>query len=336
MKKTLTYTRRLVTSVTVALLIAYACYYLIDWAFVSAVWNGDGSTCLKATGACWAFLKAKYKLILYGIYPQKEYWRPSTVMVVIPLMFLWALFPRNWNRSTIFISFAAIVISVALMAGGFFGLAFVPTESWGGLPLTLILTALSLLIGFPLAIVLALGRDSSYITVRYFSVGLIEMVRGLPLLSLLFIVAVMLPLLLPREITADKLARATVALVLYAAAYLSEVVRGGLQGLDRGQREAAHSLGLSTWQTNYQIVIPQALLKVVPALTSTIIVAIKNTSFVLIVGLFDLLSAGRAAALDPLWPAAYSEIYLFVGAIYFVMGFTISRYSSWLELRFGR
>ncbi|MGL4638074.1 MAG: amino acid ABC transporter permease [Beijerinckiaceae bacterium] len=308
---------------------------MIEWAILSGVWSGDGEAC-RAGGACWAFLREKFRQILFGIYPPGEHWRPALVVIVIVGLVGWSLAPTNWRAATAAVWVATIAAVLALMGGGFFGLTPVPTASWGGLPVTLLLTVTSLGVAFPLAIVLALGRQSELKIVSWFCVGMIEIVRGLPLISLLFIASILLPLMLPEGVSIDKLFRAWAALTIFSAAYLAEIVRGGLQGLHTGQREAARALGLSWLQMTRLIVLPQALRKVIPPLTNTLIVMVKNTSLVLIVGLFDLLSSGRAAATDPAWPAPYVETYLFVASLYFVICFSISRYSLWLESRLAR
>lgn len=303
---------------------------LLSWAVVNGVWSGDGQACVNA-GACWAFLRAKYSLILFGIYPPDQQWRPITVIAVFLVLTLWSLPLRHWNKSTLAMWTAGILISILLMGGGVLGLREVPTASWGGLPITLLLTALSLGGGFPLGIALALGRQSQLPAIRLLSIGTIEIVRGLPLLSILFVASVLLPIMLPEGFSIDKLLRALVALVIFSAVYIAEVLRGGLQGIPSGQIEAARALGLGWLQTTRLVVLPQAIGKVIPPLTNTVVVIVKNTSLVLVIGLFDLLSSGRAALADPTWPAPYAESYLLVALIYFIICFGISRYALWLE-----
>jgi general L-amino acid transport system permease protein len=306
---------------------------IATWAFVNGVWTGDGEACRAADGACWAFLREKARFILFGIYPPDQHWRPAAAIGIVVAMALWSLPPRNWTKATIVAWLGAIAAMLALLKGGVFDLSEVPSSAWGGLPVTILLTIVSLGFGFPLAVVLALGRQSQARAVHMLCIGIIETVRGLPLLSLLFVASIVLPLMLPDGLSIDKLARALVALTIFSAAYLAEVLRGGLQSLPAGQREAAQSLGLSWLQATRLIILPQAIRKVIPPLTNTVIVMVKNTSLVLVVGLFDLLSSGRAAATDPAWPAAYKETYLFVGMSYFLICFGISRYSLWLEHR---
>lgn len=303
---------------------------VLRWAIFNSVWSGDGEVC-RDGGACWAFLREKYGQILFGIYPSAERWRPLLTVVIILGLSLWSLPRSHWTRRTIWAWAGGTAVCVLLLNGGTFGLTAVPTASWGGLPITLLLTVLSLGIGFPLAVILALGRQAKMPVPRWLCIGLIEITRGLPLLSILFIASILLPLMLPEGVTIDKLLRAVAALTIFSAAYIAEVLRGGLQGVSGGQAEAARALGLSWLQATRRIILPQAIRKVIPPLTSTVVVVVKNTSLVLVIGLFDLLSSGRAAATDPAWPAPYAETYLFIAAIYFVICFGISRYALRLE-----
>lgn len=303
---------------------------LLSWAVINGVWSGGGKECVSA-GACWAFLRAKYPLILFGIYPPDQQWRPVAVVVISVVLTLWSLPLKHWNKRTLALWVVGILAAVLLMGGGIFGLREVPTASWGGLPITLLLTALSLGFGFPLGIALALGRQSQLPAIRYLSIGTIEVVRGLPLLSILFVASVLLPIMLPAGLNVDKLLRALTALTIFSAVYLAEVLRGGLQGITQCQIEAARALGFTWLQMTRLIVLPQAIGKVIPPLTNTAVVIVKNTSLVLVLGLFDLLSSGRAALSDPAWPAPYAETYLLVALIYFIICFGISRYALWLE-----
>lgn len=316
----------------IGLFLVTAIPQLISWGVINGVWSGDAEAC-RGAGACWAFLREKHPQILFGIYPPAAHWRPVLVIALFLGLALWTLPPRNWTRLTLGLWAAGVAAALVLMGGGVFGLQAVPSSDWGGLPITLLLTVASLGLGFPLAVLLALGRQSDLPVTRAVSVTVIEVVRGLPLLSLLFVASIMLPLMLPDGVTVDKLLRAIVALTIFSAAYIAEVLRGGLQALPPGQTEAARALGLSWLQTTRLIVLPQAVAKVIPPLTNTVVVIVKNTSLVLVVGLFDLLSSGRAALSDPDWPAPYAETYLFIALIYFVICFGISRYALWLERR---
>jgi general L-amino acid transport system permease protein len=307
---------------------------LFDWAVAQGVWSAEtGKAACRSGGACWAFLREKCRFVLFGIYPPDQHWRPTAVIAIILALGLASTPPRFWGRGLVLTWIAGLAVCLVLVGGGVLGLAPVPTSAWGGLPVTLLLAVISILLGFPLAVALAVGRRSKLPVVRLVSLGTIEIIRGLPLVSLLFVASILVPLFLPEGLAPDKLARALIALTIFAAAYLAEVIRGGLQGIPNGQYEAAQALGLSWYRTMRQIILPQALMQIIPPLTNTLIVMVKNTSLVLVVGLFDLLSAGRAAASDPMWPAPYTETYLFIAAIYFVICFSISRYSRWLEER---
>lgn len=303
-------------------------WLVLDAAFLPAV----PETCAKRDGACWSFIIAKSGQILFGIYPPAERWRPALVCVMILALLGWSVRPASWTPRLGALWIAALTLIIWLMRGGF-GLAYVPTSSWGGLPVTLILTVVAIGVAFPAAIFLALGRRSKMPAVKVLCVLLIETVRGLPLLSILFVASIMLPLFLPEALLPDKFVRALVALTLFAAAYFAEVIRGGLQAVPNGQSEAAKALGLQFWQIQLLIVLPQAIKAVIPALTNTIIVMIKNTSLVLVVGLFDLISSGRAALADPAWPSPSTEVYLFIGAIYFALSFAFARFADFLERR---
>lgn len=303
----------------------------LNWATLEANWAvADPGECRQG-GACWAFIRAKLNLILFGLYPPEAQWRAMIVIGIILAMILVSLSPRLWGGRLLLVWGGAIAVMLLLMRGGVFGLSHVPTSKWGGLPVTLLLATLSLGLAFPLAVLLALGRRGKLPIARAASVTLIELVRGLPLVGLLFVAAILLPLLLPPDWTVDKLGRTLAALTIFAAAYLAEVIRGGLQGLDSGQTEAAEALGIPYWKTIWHIVLPQAVQNVIPPLTNTAIVMVKNTSLVFIVGVFDMLSAARSAATDPEWPAPYSESYLFVALIYFAICLGISSYSRHLE-----
>jgi general L-amino acid transport system permease protein len=307
---------------------------LVEWAVVDAVFAAhDPEACRTGRGACWGFIGAKAGQILFGIYPPDQRWRPILVCLMILGLLGGSVWPRFWSRTLLYVWLVALAGVFLLMKGGMFGLPDVPSASWGGLPVTLILTVVAIGIAFPLAIVLALARRSTLRVVRLLAIGLIETIRGLPLLSLLFVASIMLPLFLPEYLLPDKFVRALVALTIFASAYLAEIVRGGLQAIPKGQYEAAEALGLTFWQRQRLIILPQALRIVIPALANTIIVMIKNTSLVLVVGLFDLISSGKAALADPAWPSPAAETYLFIGALYFVLAFSFARFADFLERR---
>lgn len=304
---------------------------LLDWGVLNAaILPAEPATCAAASGACWSFLIAKSGQILFGIYPPTERWRAALVCVLIIATLIVSARPSEWRPRLGLVWVGMMAIVLWLMSGGL-GLPSVPTSSWGGLPVTLILTVFAIGLGFPVAILLALGRRSSLPVVRTLSTLVVETIRGLPLLSLLFVASILLPLFLPDSLLPDKFVRALLALTVFAAAYLAEVIRGGLQTIPGGQTEAADALGLGYWNTQRLIILPQAIRIVIPALTNTIIVMIKNTSLVLVVGLFDLISSGKAALSDPLWPSPSTETFLFIGLIYFALAFSFARFADFLE-----
>ncbi len=310
---------------------------LVNWLFVSAVWEVESSQeCRGAGGACWAFVGEKFRFIVFGTFPPGEHWRPSLAIAIIIGLMIASTWRVLWRPALALVWLVGMALVFALLFGGFLGMTYVSTELWGGLPLTLILTVIGLGAAFPLAVLLALGRRSDLPAVKAICVGFIELVRGVPLISILFMASVMIPLFLPPGITINKLLRAQIGFILFAAAYQAEVVRGGLQAIPKGQYEAADSLGLSYWQKMRMIILPQALVLVIPPMVNTFISFLKDTSLVIIIGLFDLLSAAKAALTDPAWRGFYKEAYLFTAVIYFFFCFFMSQYSQRLEVELNR
>ena len=309
---------------------------VVRWAVVDAVWHGESGRACRAGGACWAFIAEKGRFILFGRYPYAEHWRPLFTIVIFVAMILASCDRRLWGRRLAILWLVGLITVGVLMWGGILGMTYVETSLWNGLPLTLILATLGTVFAFPLAILLALGRRSRLPAVRGICVGYIELVRGVPLITVLFMASVMLPLFLPTGMTIDKLLRAQLAIILFAAAYLAEIVRGGLQAIPRGQYEAADSLGLGYWRRTRLIVLPQALAMVIPPLVNSFIGGFKNTSLVIIIGLFDLLGTANAALTDANWQGFYIEAYVFTAAIYWTFCFFMSRYSQMLEREFSK
>ncbi len=305
---------------------------LLRWAVIDAVWiPDDPERCRAAAGACWAVIAEKHRVILFGTYPYDQQWRGVGVIAIV-LGLIGATMRRRWWRPALAIAWlAGLAAALTLQAGGVLGLPRVPTSRWGGLPLTLLLFIGTVACGLPLAVLLALGRRSTLPAIRALSVGYIETLRGVPLVNVLFMASLMVPLFLPEGWNFDKLLRAQAGLALFFAAYAAEVVRGGLQAVPRGQIEAAHSLGLSPARTTLTVVLPQALVVVIPPLVNDVIRAFKNTSLLVIIGLFDILGGTMAALEDPRWTRFYLEAYLFVAAIYFAFCFGLSRWSRRLE-----
>jgi len=330
------------TIVTLLLLfvLAKAAAGLVQWAFWNAVWSvpgSDTSACraVHGLGACWAVIPEKLRFILFGTYPFDQQWRPALAMLAFMALFYVSSRRIWWRKELVLVWAAALTLIGLLMWGGIFGMPFVSQDRWGGLPVTLILATFGLALGFPLGIVVALGRRSKLPAIRSLSVLYVELIRGVPLISLLFMASVMFPLFMPDGVNVDKLLRAQVAFVLFAGAYLAEVIRGGLQAVPRGQRDAADALGLSYWKKNGLIILPQAIRHVIPPLVNTFIAFFKDTSLVLIIGIFDLLTTAKTAIIDPAWQSFSVEVYIFVALIYFAFCFAMSRYSASLEARDG-
>jgi len=311
----------------------------IDWAFLDAIWWAPDSKACRAAageGACWAFIADKHRFILFGTYPYDQHWRPALACAVLVALWIASALRRFWSWRLVPLWTVGLVVVGVLMWGGVLGLPFVENERWGGLILTLLLSTFGLAIAFPLSVLLALGRRSDMPVIQGLCVGFIELIRGVPLISLLFMASVMLPLFLPAGVTIDKLLRAQIAMILFAAAYLAEVVRGGLQAIPRGQYEAADALGLSYWKKTLLIVLPQALRVSIPPLVNTFIGFFKDTSLVLIIGLFDLLSTIKISLTEPAWSGFGVEAYLFAALVYFAFCFAMSRYSQNLERELAR
>jgi general L-amino acid transport system permease protein len=306
---------------------------LIDWAFLDAVWKPDSKACRASHGACWGFIAEKHRFILFGTYPYEQHWRPAIATLLLIGLWIFSLLRIFWKPWLILVWLAGLSIIGVLMWGGVFGLPYVENERWGGLILTLLLSTFGLAIAFPLSLALALGRRSDMPIIRGLSVGYIELIRGVPLISLLFMASVMLPLFLPAGVTVDKLLRALIAMVIFIAAYMAEVVRGGLQAIPKGQYDAAHALALPYWRRTFLIILPQALRISVPPLMNTIVAFFKDTSLVLIIGLFDLLSTVKISLQEPAWQGFGVEAYVFASLVYFAFCFAMSRYSQGLEHR---
>jgi general L-amino acid transport system permease protein len=305
----------------------------IDWAFLDAIWKPDSKACRAAEGACWGFIAEKHRFILFGTYPYDLHWRPAIATVLLIGLWVFSAIRMFWRWWLVLVWFFGLTIIGVLMWGGILGMPYVENERWGGLILTLLLSSFGLAIAFPLSILLALGRRSDMPVIRALCVGYIELIRGVPLISLLFMASVMLPLFLPSGVTIDKLLRAQIAMILFIAAYLAEVVRGGLQAIPKGQYDAAHALALPYWRRTWLIILPQALRISVPPLVNTFVAFFKDTSLVLIIGLFDLLSTIKISLNEPAWTGFGVEAYLFAAVVYFAFCYAMSRYSRSFEHR---
>lgn len=310
---------------------------LLNWVFFQANWVGSTRADCTKVGACWVFIHERFGQFIYGLYPHDERWRVNLALI-IGLLSIIPMFLKVIPHRGRYIAVWAVVYPVVvwwLMYGGFFGLESVETRQWGGLTLTLIIASVGIAGALPWGILLALGRRSHMPVVRILSVIFIEFWRGVPLITVLFMSSVMLPLFMSEGTSIDKLIRALVGVILFQSAYVAEVVRGGLQALPKGQYEAAESLALGYWKTQGLVILPQALKLVIPGLVNTIIALFKDTSLVIIIGLFDLFSSVQQATVDPAWLGMSTEGYVFAALIYWIFCFSMSRYSQHLEKRFN-
>lgn len=317
-------------TILISCLLWFSVIPFIQWALIDACWS-PGANCNEAKGACWSIITSNYKIILFGFYPQHILWRPTAAIVIlIALLFI----SRNrnfWNAYLGYGWLTALVVMGVLLKGGIFGLEHVEIEKWGGLILTLLLSVFGLTAAYPLGVILALGRQSEMPVIKTFCVFYIELIRGVPLISLLFMSSVVFPLFLPEGFSINGILRAQVAIILFTAAYIAEVVRGGLQGMNKGQFEAAHAIGLNYTQTMRLIILPQALKIVIPPSVSILISAFKDTSLVVIIGLYDLLKTTQSVLSEPKWMGSSAEAYIFIALIYFLCCFFMSNYSRKLE-----
>jgi general L-amino acid transport system permease protein len=310
---------------------------LFRWAFVNAVWVADYELCQAASGACWGVVREKFRFILLGRYPFTEHWRALVCTLVLLGLILVSCTRACWKPWLAVLWVAGLAFYLVLMRGGLFGLSQVDTDLWSGLPLTILLASLSMMLAFPIALCIALGRRSGMPAIRSLCTMYVELIRGVPLISVLFMASFMFPLLMPHGFSIDVLVRVLGGITLFAAAYMAEVIRGGLQAIPKGQLEAAATLGLSYWQTQRKIVLPQALAMVVPGIMNNFISTFKDTSLVAIVSLYELTGAmGMAMNSDANWRPFRIEGYLFIALIYFVFCFSMSRYSLWIEAQLSK
>jgi general L-amino acid transport system permease protein len=320
-------------------LLLWAVPQLLDWAVFGAVWRPDLEACRAARGegACWGVVAEKYRVILFGRYPYEEQWRPLVATLLLTALVVASCMRTFWKPWLAALWAVVLAAFFVLMYGNVAGLTRVPTDRWGGLPLTLLLSTLSIVLAFPLALLVALGRRSHLPAIRALCTFYVELVRGVPLISVLFMASFMFPLFLPQGMTVDVLLRVLAGITLFAAAYLAEVIRGGLQAVPKGQVEAAATLGLSYWQTQRKIVLPQALAMVVPSIMNSFISILKDTSLVSIVSLYELTgSMDMALNSDANWKPFKLQAYFFIAMIYFTLCFTMSRYSLWVEARLNQ
>ena len=306
---------------------------LLQWAVFQADWTGTTRADCTSEGACWVFIKQRFDQFMYGFYPEELRWRVDlTVWLVVigaaPLFV--PMMPRKALYGLVFLV-ACPLLAFWLLHGGFLGLSEVETSQWGGLMLTLVIAAVGIAGALPLGILLALGRRSKMPAIRVICVTFIEFWRGVPLITVLFMSSVMLPLFLPEGLSFDKLLRALIGVILFQSAYIAEVVRGGLQAIPKGQYEAAAAMGLGYWRMMGLVILPQALKLVIPGIVNTFIALFKDTSLVIIIGLFDLLNSIKQATTDPAWLGMATEGYVFAALVFWIFCFGMSRYSMRLE-----
>ncbi len=323
----------------VVLILLRVSWSLVDWGVLHAVFRPDADACQAArgSGACWGVVAEKYRFIIFGRYPFEDQWRPLIATLLLVGVLVISCVRRFWRAWLLPLWVVVLVAFFVLMRGGVLGLEVVSTDQWGGLPLTIMLATFGIVLAYPLAVVVALGRRSNLPAIRSMCVIYVELIRGVPLISVLFMASFMFPLFMPAGKSPDVLVRVLVGITLFSGAYLAEVVRGGLQAIPTGQIEAAQSLGMTYWQTQRKIVLPQALAMVVPGIMNSFIAIFKDTSLVTIVSLYELTGAlSLALNSDANWRPFKIEGYLFIAAIYFIFCLSMSRYSLWIEHELGR
>lgn len=301
----------------------------VRWAFIDAIWDGTSADCTSSEGACWAFVTSKLRFILFAFYPQEVQWRPALVIVILLALLVASALPRFWRKELFFAWPISATVCWFLLRGDFSSTP-VASNQWGGLPVTLFVWAICYGVATPLAVLLALARRSKLGGLRILSIVYIEVMRGTPMVAILYVAMLILPMALP-DANFDKIIRAMIMITLFWAAYVAEVVRAGLQAIPSGQAEAATALGLGYWRTMQLVILPQALRIVIPGLVNLAIGFLLATSLLAVIGIFDVLNAARASASDPNWLGFYNEAYLVVALIYFIICFSGSRYSLWLE-----
>ena len=331
------------TNIVITVLTFYLLYVIVppmlNWLFLDAVLSADSRDDCRAIaaaagqelGACWAFIGKRFQLFVYGFYPEAERWRVNLSFILMIAALVPVLFDNVPNRKWgLWFSLAAPFIIGWLLLGGM-GLTPVTTDKFGGFLLTLVIGVTGIVGSLPLGIALALGRQSDMPALRMICVTFIEFIRGVPLITLLFVASTMLNYFLPPGTTFDLLLRVLIMVTLFSAAYIAEVVRGGLQAIPKGQVEAADSMGLKYWQSMRLIILPQALKISILGIVNTFIGLYKDTTLVIIIGLLDPLGMGRASLADSKWQGLSTEVYVFVAIFFFVSCFSMARYSLYLE-----
>ncbi len=313
---------------------------LLNWFIFDANISGDTRDSCTGSGACWTYIKVWIKRIMYGLYPNEEIWRINLSFVLILVLAFAGLIPSSKFKKFLVAYYAivypiiAFILIYFLISGGSFNLEWVETAAWGGLSLTFIVSFFSLIFCFPLGMILALGRRSNLPTIKYLSIGFIEFWRGVPLITVLFMASAMFTLFLPEGMFLDQLVRIIIAISLFEAAYVAEVIRGGLQALPRGQYDAAKSLGMGYWKMYIFVILPQALKIVIPGIANTFLALVKDTPLILVVGLLEIVGMLNMAKTNPKWLGFAIEGYVFAGIIFWIICYSMSRYSYSLELKY--
>ncbi len=303
----------------------------VKWAFIDANFVGHSKSDCTGDGACWIFVKAKLDMFLFGFYPSNELWRPKVVIGSILALVAFAKFVPNLHKLKLLLIAIFPFFAFIMLHGGYAGLSLVETSKWGGLLLTLVIASVGIILSFPIGILLALGRQSKLPIIKSLSIFYIEFVRGVPLITVLFMASVVLPLFFPEGVNFDKLARALIGITLFEAAYVAENIRSGFQAIPKGQYEASDALGLSYWQKMGLVILPQAIKVTIPNLVGTFISLFKDTSLVMIIGLFDLLAMVNVTSNDRDWLGMDTEGYVFVAFVFWIFTFSMSMYSKYLE-----
>ena len=324
-------------NIFMTLMAAFFLYWMlpgvISWSITDATFSAaDRNECRALnSGACWAFIAKRWELFTFGFYPAEERWRPILAFVLLLLviaLLLWENFPGR--KKIIWLSLLYPLVAAWLLMGGF-GLESVGTDQFGGFLLTIVIGVTGITLSLPIGILLALGRQSNLPIIKYACVAFIEFIRGVPLITLLFVASTMLSYFLPPGTNFDLLLRVLIMVTLFASAYMAEVIRGGLQALPKGQIEAADGMGLTYWQSMRLIVLPQALKISIPGIVNTFIGLYKDSTLVIVIGLLDPLGIGQASLADTKWQGLSNEVYLFVALFFFVSCFAMARYSLYLE-----
>jgi general L-amino acid transport system permease protein len=313
---------------------------LLSWFVIDASFAGDTKDVCTGSGACWTYIKVWIRRFMYGMYPNAEQWRINISFIALAILGSAGYFATNKLKKYLTLYYVVIYPIIAfifiyfLISGGAFGLNWVETGAWGGLSLTFIISFFCLIFCFPIGMAFALGRRSGFPLIRYISIGFIEFWRGVPLITVLFMSAVMFPMFLPQDFFIDKLVRAIIAISLFEAAYVAEVIRGGLQALPRGQYEAAKSLGMGYWKMHIFVILPQALKLVIPGIANTFLALVKDTPLIFVVGLLEIVGMLNLAKTNPKWLGFAMEGYVFAAIIFWIICYAMSKYSYNLEQKY--